>query len=179
MPTASSYSIATFPVVPLSLFPFLWKCAICSYELCRANIAVGRRWILLGSSIISCAVAQVRFSCWALYCRCGWENAFSWLVRTYCGCPLLEGELGSANAYKSISCHLLVMHGSACKMLGQGLWWGTRRMKHAAPCLVVNTRCFREIFGSCAITHAAGKFLLYPRLVQLQEHDALNLFVML
>lgn len=52
-------------------------------------------------------------------------------------------------------------------------------MKCAVPYLVTITRCFREMLGICGIIHTAGKFLLFPRLVQAQESDASNLYVML
>lgn len=52
-------------------------------------------------------------------------------------------------------------------------------MKCAVPYLVTNTRCFRKMLGICVIVHAAGKFLLYPTLVQAQEYDALDVYVML
>jgi len=89
---APCYSIDTlFQLCPW-VSHSLWKCAVCSCELCRANIAVGRRWILLTSSIISTAVIHVCFCWWALYCRYGWVNGVSWLVRTYRWCPLLEAN---------------------------------------------------------------------------------------
>lgn len=52
-------------------------------------------------------------------------------------------------------------------------------MKCAVPYLVTNTRCFRIMLGISVIIHTAGKFLLYPRLVQAQQYDALDLYVML
>lgn len=86
----------------------MWQCAACSCELCRADTAVGRRWVPLTSSITGSVVTRVR-SC---PCTRGREEAAPWRVRRiHRWCPLLEAKPRSADPCKSIPCLLGVIHG--------------------------------------------------------------------
>lgn len=52
---------------------------------------------------------------------------------------------------------------------------GDQKNEVCSPIPCDKTRCFRKMLGICVIIYAAGKFLLYPRLVPAQKYDALDL----